>query len=297
MRQNRCAINLRKNKPVGRKLSSSKIPVSFEVFPPKTRNGFRKLGDTCSQLKALNPRFFSVTFGAIGASQLKTLVAVRNLVKSDTVAVPHLSCVNMTQERLEQILERYQSFGVKQLVVIRGDLVTEKGRVVSDFNYASDLIEYIRKITGNHFHITVAAYPEFHPEAPNSEQDLIHFKRKVDAGADSAITQFFFNSDAYARFMEMCHRLNIAIPVIPGIMPIADYAKLMRIAGSCGAEIPLWLRKRLEVFAHDPESIHELGIEIVTKLCERLLTEGASGLHFYTMNQLDPVRLIHRNLF
>ncbi len=276
--------------------NKQKIPVSFEVFPPKTLNGFRKLSDTCSQLTNLDPRFFSVTFGAIGASQLKTLVAVRNLVKNNIVAVPHLSCVNMTAERLEQILERYINFGIKQLVVIRGDLVTDKGKVVSDFNYASDLIHHIRKLSGNHFHITVAAYPEFHPEASSSTEDLLNFKLKVEAGADSAITQFFFNSDAYARFLESCHKLEINIPVIPGIMPISDYARLMRISASCGAEIPLWLRKRLEVYASSDSSIQALGVEIVTKLCERLLSEGAQGLHFYTLNQVDPVRLIHNNL-
>ncbi|HVV68844.1 MAG TPA: methylenetetrahydrofolate reductase [NAD(P)H] [Gammaproteobacteria bacterium] len=274
----------------------SKVPVSFEVFPPKTLNGFRKLNETCAQLQELGPRFFSVTFGAIGAHQLKTLVAVRSLARNDITAVPHLSCVNMTAERLERILHRYMEFGVRHLVVIRGDLVTDKGMVVSEFKYASDLIAHIRKISGNYFHITAAAYPEFHPEAKDSEQDLMHFKRKIDAGADSAITQFFYNCDAYARFLESCHQLEIKVPIIPGIMPINDYARLLRISASCGAEIPLWLRKRLELYASDPQSIQSLGIEIVTKLCERLLSEGAAALHFYTLNQLDPVRTIHGNL-
>lgn len=272
------------------------IPISFEVFPPKTLSGFYKLNETCLQLRQLDPQFTSVTFGAIGASQAKTLLAVRKLVQNGSEVAPHISCVNMTALRLEKLLARYIQWGIKRLVVIRGDIVVDKANAATEFKYACELVSYIRKLTGNHFHIAVAAYPEFHPEATNIQQDLIHFQRKVAAGANSAITQFFYNADAYVRFVESCRQLGITIPIIPGIMPIMDYARLMRISASCGAEIPLWLGKRLQAHADDPVAVRALGIEIVTKLCERLLMEGAPALHFYTLNQLEPIKIIQANL-
>jgi methylenetetrahydrofolate reductase (NADPH) len=272
------------------------IPISFEVFPPKTLQGFRKQRQTCEKLRELSPRFISVTFGAGGSSQLKSLLNVRGLLENNISAVPHISCVSMTKVRLAQFLEKYRTLGVKQLVVIRGDFPSNQERGHSDFNYASELIEYIRKLTGNYFHITVAAYPEFHPQSLSSDDDLLNFKRKVDAGADSAITQFFFNSDAYFRFRESCEKLDIHIPIIPGIMPIHDYDKLVRFSAGCGAEIPLWMRKRLESLRDDMNALKALGVEFMTKLCERLLHGGAEGLHFYTLNQLSPASVISRNL-
>lgn len=271
------------------------ISISFEVFPPNTPLGLQKLQETCNKLKVVNPNFISVTFGAAGASQLKTLRLIKNLTKQNIPTTPHISCVGMTKIRLQKILEDYIQWGVNNLIVIRGDFVPGSG--VSDFIYASDLVSYIRKLTGDHFHLTVAAYPEFHPQSKTSETDFIHFQQKVNAGANSAITQFFFNSDAYCRFRDNCHKAGMTIPIIPGIMPIQDYAKLVRFSGACGAEIPLWLRKQLDSFSGDVFSIKSLGVELVTKLCEKLLLEGAEGLHFYTLNQLNPTLHIYRSLF
>ncbi len=275
--------------------NNSNISISFEVFPPNTQQGLQKLNETCQKLNVLDPKFISVTFGAAGASQLKTVRLVKQLAKSAIPTTPHISCVGMTKIRLQKLLDQYMQFGVKNLIVIRGDFIA--GSEVSDFKYASDLVSEIRKLTHDYFHITVAAYPEFHPQSTTSEMDFIHFKHKVDAGADSAITQFFFNSDAYSRFRENCHKSGITIPIIPGIMPIQDYDKLVRFSGACGAEIPLWLRKQLESFSGDVFSIKSLGVELVTKLCERLLLEGAEGLHFYTLNQINPTMHIYRSLF
>lgn len=275
--------------------NNSNISISFEVFPPNTPQGLQKLHETCKKLNMLDPKFISVTFGAAGASQLKTVRLVKQLTKSAVPTTPHISCVGMTKIRLQKLLNQYIECGVKNLIVIRGDFIA--GSEVSDFIYARDLVSYIRKLTNDHFHITVAAYPEFHPQSATSEIDFIHFKDKVEAGADSAITQFFFNSDAYSRFRENCYKSGISIPIIPGIMPIQDYDKLLRFSGACGAEIPLWLRKQLESFSGDVFSIKSLGVELVTKLCERLLLEGAEGLHFYTLNQINPTMHIYRSLF
>lgn len=267
----------------------SSIPISLEFFPPKTEAGLNQLNETCQRLQSLSPQFYSMTFGAIGQSQENTLLAVRKLVQNSYETAPHISCVNMTKSRLEKLLEQYIEWGIKRLVVIQGDLVTDKGGGPTDFNYASELVGYIRKVTGDHFHIIVAAFPEFHPEATCIKQDLLYFQHKVAAGANSAITQFFYNADAYVRFIESCQSLGITIPIIPGIMPITDYARLLRISSSCGAEIPLWLNKRLQANANDPVAVQALGVEIVTRLCERLLMEGAPALHFYTLNQSEPV--------
>lgn len=268
--------------------------VSFEVFPPNSWGGIKKLKAICEQLTVYDPDFVSVTFGAVGATQMKTLRMVRQLAQRQIPTTPHLSCVGMTKARLQSLLAIYQYYGVKRLVVLRGD-VTQP--IESDFNYACELVAGIRKLTGDYFHIIVAAYPEFHPEASSSEMDLIHFKRKVDAGADSAITQFFYNSDAYFRFCESCQRLGIQIPIIPGIMPIQDFDKLERFSATCGAEIPLWLRKKVVSFAGDLTSIRQLGVDVVSKLCERLILEGVSQLHFYTLNQVTPTARVLGNLF
>ena len=271
--------------------------ISFEVYPPNTLQGFRNLYDTCQQLNALSPDFVSVTFGAAGASQLKTERVVRQLRGRGISTAPHLSCVNMTKDRLNQLLDKYKGLGVKRLVVIRGDFPDNRTSDSEDFRYASELIEFIRNVSGDYFHISVAAYPEFHAECPCSTQDLINFKNKIAAGANSAITQFCFNSDAYFRFNDSCQALGIMTPIIPGIMPIQDYARLMRIAKLCGAEIPLWLQKRLESLAKDDYSFKQFGIDVITRLCEQLLVGGAPGLHFYALNQVTPVQTIYNNLF
>ena len=271
--------------------------VSFEVYPPNTLQGFRNLRDTCQQLNALNPDFVSVTFGAAGASQLKTERVVRQLRGKGVPTAPHLSCVNMTKNRLKQLLEHYQTLGVTRLVVIRGDFPDNQDNGSLDFRYASELIEHIRLLSGDYFHLSVAAYPEYHAECQCSTQDLINFKNKVEAGANTAITQFFFNSDAYFRFQDSCQALGIATPIIPGIMPIHDYDRLLRISKLCGAEIPLWLQKRLASLTSDDCSFKQFGIDVITTLCEKLLAGGAPGLHFYALNQVNPVRTIYNNLF
>ncbi|MBI5447150.1 MAG: methylenetetrahydrofolate reductase [NAD(P)H] [Gammaproteobacteria bacterium] len=265
---------------------------SLELFPPKTPEGFLKLDQICAVFQQFYPSFFSVTFGAGGAAQLNTQDLVRKMVQQNRNTVPHLSCVNMSKARLSAILAEYKQLGINRLVVIQGDLTDADNCQNSEFNYAHELVTAIREMTADHFHICVAAYPEYHPHAKSPDADLENFQRKIDAGANSAITQFFFSSDAYCRFMDACHKLAITIPIIPGIMPIHDYAKLLRFSTACGAEIPLWLRKRLETLLAGPEDIREIGIEVVTKLCERLLLDGAPGIHFYTLNQLEPTKHI-----
>lgn len=277
-----------KNKEVG---------ISFEVFPPKTDEGFNKLHHVCQQLKQLNPTYISVTFGAGGSTQGKTQQLVQHLVDHHQVpGTPHITCVGMTRERISQLLDTYKQLGIKRLVVIRGDLPTDHSVAPHDFNYAADLVDYIRKTTGDYFHISVAAYPEFHPGAHSPVVDMDNFKRKIDAGANSAITQYFFNSDAYSRFLEYCEQWKIQIPIIPGIMPIDNFQKLARFSATCGAEIPLWLKKRLETHQHDPNATREIGVDVVTKLCQRLLTEGVENFHFYTLNQLEPTISILKHL-
>lgn len=273
------------------------ISISFEIFPPNTPKGFQQIEETCTALHTLDPDFFSVTFGAGGASQLKTQHMVGRLVQKNITTMPHISCIHMTHAHLKALLEKYRLWGINRLLVVRGDSADNPNNVTTDFKYASELIQHIRLLHGDYFHIVVAAYPEFHPQSKNSVEDLYHFKRKIEAGANSAITQFFFNSDAYFRFKESCAELGIHIPIVPGIMPIHDYEKLMRISQSCGAEIPLWLRKRLESCADDHFSIHALGRDLMITFCEKLLRDGADGLHFYTLNQIDPVKKICQNLF
>ncbi len=275
--------------------SPEKPSLSFEVFPPKTLEGFRKLDEACIKLNELRPDFFSVTYGAAGSYQEKTWMTVQRLIKNRLSIVPHISCVGMTLPRLMDLLEKYKSLGINRLVVVRGDPSSEQP-LAQDFQYAVELVKSIRNITGSYYHITVAAYPEFHPQAANSDVDLQYFQQKVESGANTAITQFFFNTDAYFRFKECCYKMGLRIPIIPGILPIYDYSKLLNFSTACGAEIPLWLRKRLERFIDDPISLEELGIEIVTKFCETLTSGGAEALHFYTLNQANVVLKICRNL-
>lgn len=272
----------------------NQVSLSFEVFPPNTWLGIRKLNETCQQFGEFAPRFISVTFGAIGANQFKTLRMVRQLRRKELPTTPHLSCVGMTKARLEKLLAIYQRYEVKHLVVLRGDMTQP---IVSDYRFASQLVAAIRKLSGDYFHIIVAAYPEFHPEAKNADLDLRYFQEKVDAGANSAITQFFFNSDAYFHFCDTCERLGIRIPIIPGIMPIYDFQKLTRFAATCGAEIPLWLRKRCEAYGQDFESLRDFGVDVVNNLCERLLFGGVRNFHFYTLNQYPMVAKLIDDLF
>jgi methylenetetrahydrofolate reductase (NADPH) len=268
---------------------------SFEFFPPKTPEGMAKLREARRQLAQLNPKFFSVTFGAGGSTRDRTLETVLEIQSEGLEAAPHLSCVSSSREEIREILDQYKAHGIRHIVTLRGDLPS--GEVsASDFRYANELVAFIRKETGDWFEIEVAAYPEFHPEAPSARADLANFKRKVDAGANSAITQYFYNADAYFRFMEDCDALGIAIPVYPGIMPIYNFAQLSRFSAMCGAEIPRWLRMRMQDCGDDLASVRALGLDVVTELCDRLLAGGAPGLHFYTMNQAGTISTIWQRL-
>ncbi len=268
---------------------------SFEFFPPKTAEGAEKLRATREQLAQLKPKFFSVTFGAGGSTRDRTLEAVREIQASGSEAAPHLSCIGSTRDNIREILNEYKSQGIRHLVALRGDLPS--GTMdAGEFNYANELVSFIREETGDWFEIEVAAYPEIHPQARSWKDDLVNFKRKVDAGADSAITQYFFNADAYFRFVDETRAMGVSIPVVPGIMPIGNYVQLARFSDACGAEIPRWLRKKLESYGDDLASIRAFGLDVVTDLCDHLLAGGAPGLHFYTMNQAGPSTTIWQRL-
>lgn len=269
---------------------------SFEFFPPKSKEAAEKLAVIRDRLVELDPRFFSVTFGAGGSTQAKTLETVLDIQKETSVrAAPHLSCVGSTRENISSLLNQYKANDINQIVALRGDIPSGM-RDAGEFCYANELVEFIREETGDHFHIEVAAYPEFHPQAANATTDLQNFKRKVEAGADSAITQYFYNADSYFQFVESCEKLGLDLPIVPGIMPITNYTQLARFSDMCGAELPRWIRKRLEAYGDDRDSIKAFGQEVVTKLCEQLLEQGAPGLHFYTMNQSKSVLAICGNL-
>ena len=257
---------------------------SMEFFPPKTPEGVAKLRETRRQLAQLKPKFFSVTFGAGGSTRDRTLETVLEIKGEDLDAAPHLSCIGSTVANIREILHTYKDSGIRHIVALRGDLpsgVADPG----EFRYANELVAFIRKETGDWFEIEVAAYPEMHPEARNYAQDVLNFKRKVDAGADAAITQYFFNADAYFHFRDECQAQGIGIPIVPGIMPISNYGQLARFSAMCGAEIPRWLAKKLESYYDDSASIKAFGLDFVTQLCDRLLSQDAPGLHFYTLNQ------------
>ncbi|EDY87275.1 5,10-methylenetetrahydrofolate reductase [gamma proteobacterium HTCC5015] len=268
---------------------------SFEFFPPKTDRGREKLLGVHRELAELNPEFFSVTFGAGGSTRDGTLDTVTAIQERGSAAAPHISCIGSSKSEIDQLLNTYQERGINRLVALRGDMPSGQ-YAAGDFAYANDLVEHIRTTTGDHFHIEVAAYPEFHPQAKNAEDDLTNFVRKVNAGANSAITQYFYNLDAYLRFVEAAQGRGVEIPIIPGIMPITNYSKLARFSDACGAEIPRWIRKRLEAYGDDSDSIKAFGQDIVTQLCSDLLDNGAPGLHFYTMNQTEPNRAIWQAL-
>jgi methylenetetrahydrofolate reductase (NADPH) len=268
---------------------------SFEFFPPQTPEGMEKLRSVRGELAKLNPRFFSVTFGAGGSTRDRTLETVLEIQAEGHVAAPHLSCIGSTRESISAILDRYIENGVKHLVALRGDLPSGTASA-GEFRYANELVEFIRQKTGSHFHIEVAAYPEFHPQAHSAMDDLANFKRKVEAGADSAITQYFYNADAYYNFVEECEKLGVSIPIMPGIMPIYNFSQLARFSDACGAEIPRWIRKKLESYRDDVDSIRAFGLDVVEKLCQNLLDNGAPGLHFYTLNQSQAVKTLWHRL-
>ncbi|SIT70012.1 5,10-methylenetetrahydrofolate reductase (NAD(P)) [Ectothiorhodosinus mongolicus] len=269
---------------------------SFEFFPPKNPESAARLRDTWTQLAALGPRFFSVTYGAGGSTQARTLETVLEIHRQSGVdAAPHLSCIDSSREQMREILQTYQDAGLKHIVALRGDLPSGM-HDPGEFRYANELVGFIREETGDHFTIEVAAYPEFHPQALSPQKDLWHFKQKVEAGADSAITQYFYSADAYFRFIDDVTALGVNIPIVPGIMPITNFSQLARFSDACGAEIPRWIRQRLQHFGDDKASIRSFGEAVVTQMCERLLDAGAPGLHFYTMNQVSPSMAIWTNL-
>jgi methylenetetrahydrofolate reductase (NADPH) len=268
---------------------------SFEFFPPQTPKGVEKLAVTRKQLSELNPEYFSVTFGAGGSTQERTLETVLRIKGEGFDAAPHLSCIGSTRENVGALLQTYKDAGIKRIVALRGDLPSGMA-TTGEFQYANELVSFIRAETGSHFHIEVAAYPEFHPQAKSAGDDLLNFRRKADAGADSAITQYFYNADAYLRFVDDVRKLGVVIPIVPGIMPIMKYSQLARFSDMCGAEIPRWMRKTLEGFGDDTDSVQSFAQDVVTQLCEKLLASGAPGLHFYTLNQSVPALAICKRL-
>ncbi|MDI6750209.1 MAG: methylenetetrahydrofolate reductase [NAD(P)H] [Pseudomonadota bacterium] len=272
-----------------------KPEISCEFFPPQTAEGLEKLRATRARLAALAPSFFSVTYGAGGSTRERTFDIIMEIAAEGHAACPHLSCIGSTRAGIRKILHDYRDHGIRRIVALRGDLPSGMADV-GEFRYANELVDFIRQETGDWFHIEVAAYPEWHPQAKSPRDDLLNFKRKVEAGANSAITQFFYNADAYAHFVSEARALGITIPIVPGIMPIGSFAKLARFADASGAEIPRWMRKKFESFGDDTDSIRAFGLDVVTELCERLLALGAPGLHFYTLNQAGLTVEILRRL-
>ncbi|EXI76042.1 MAG TPA: methylenetetrahydrofolate reductase [NAD(P)H] [Candidatus Accumulibacter phosphatis] len=268
---------------------------SLELFPPQTPEGADKLRAARAEMALLHPRFFSVTFGAGGSTRDRTLETVLEIQQEGHQAAPHLSCIGSTRASIRSILAQYRTHGIRHLVALRGDLPSGMARPGS-FRYANELVQFIRSETGSWFHIEVAAYPEYHPQARTPLDDLLAFQRKIDAGADSAITQYFYNFDAYAHFIDECQAVGINVPIVPGIMPISSFSSLARFSDNCGAEIPRWIRKRLESYGDDRASIQAFGLDVVTQLCERLLAAGAPGLHFYTLNQVGLTRTLWQRL-
>ncbi len=268
---------------------------SFEFFPPKTAAGSEKLQVVRDELARRMPDFFSVTYGAGGSTQERTIDTVLSLQDQGISTAPHLSCIGATKENIASLLDLYMQHGVNRIVALRGDLPSGMGSA-GELKYANELVAFIREHSGDHFNIEVAAYPEFHPQAPSAEADLLNFKKKVDAGANSAITQYFFNADSYFYFVDRVEKMGIDIPIVPGIMPITNYSSLVRFSDMCGAEIPRWIKKQLEAYGDDVESIKAFGESVVTRMCQQLLDAGAPGLHFYTLNQAEPSLRVWDNL-
>lgn len=269
--------------------------ISFEFFPPKTAEGVSKLRETRKQLAQLQPKFFSVTFGAGGSTRDRTMETVLEIQGEGHEAAPHISCISSSRQEIAELLQAYKAKNIRHLVALRGDLPSGEASA-GDFRYANELVSFIREQTGDWFEIEVAAYPEFHPASSSASADLRHFKAKVDAGADAAITQYFYNTDAYFRFVDQCQSLGIDIPIVPGVMPIYNYTQLARFSSVCGADIPRWLRLRLQDFGDDLPSLRSFGMDVVTELSERLVAGGAPGLHFYTLNQAGIISTILQRL-
>jgi methylenetetrahydrofolate reductase (NADPH) len=272
---------------------------SLELFPPRTPEGAAKLPATLKKLAAAGPAFFSVTYGAGGSEQNGTYDTLMTVVRETGIeAAPHLTCVGSTRARIAALLQQYRDAGVKRIVALRGDLPATaiSPEAPGELHYASELVAFIRETHGQHFELEVAAYPEMHPQASSADADFAHFVTKARAGADTAITQYFFNADAYFDFRDRCVKAGLELPLVPGIMPIVNAAQLIRFSAGCGAEIPRWLRLRLDAFGDDKAALQDFGAEVVTRLCERLLAGGAPSLHFYTLNQAEPTLRLCRNL-
>ena len=270
----------------------AKVPLSFEFFPPKTDEQRAQLDRTAEKLKAHKPEYVSCTFGAGGSTLAYTSETVRHLKQGHGFdAAPHLSCVGGTREEIRELLKLYRAIGCKRIVALRGDLPSGMGHP-GELRYASDLIQFIRAEHGDHFHIEVGAYPETHPQAEDALRDLKHFKAKVDAGANAAITQYFYNADAYFHFVDAVRELGVDIPIVPGVMPISNFSQLRRFSEQCGAEIPRWIGKRMQAFGDDADSVREFGADIVARLCEQLIAGGAPALHFYTLNLAKPTQSV-----
>ncbi|MGD9521178.1 MAG: methylenetetrahydrofolate reductase [NAD(P)H] [Tepidiphilus sp.] len=268
------------------------LEISVEFFPPQTPEGEAKLEEARRRLtQRLRPAYHSVTYGAGGSTRERTFAVVERLHRAGLDVAPHLSCIGATRAQIREILQQYQALGVRRLVALRGDLPSGV-RDPGELRYASELVDFIRAETGDHFWIAVAAYPEYHPQAASALADLDAFARKMHAGADCALTQYFYNPDAYAHFVEEAGKRSVTAPIVPGIMPITSFARLARFSDACGAEIPRWIRKKMEAYGDDAESVRAFGLEVVVRLCERLLQLGAPGLHFYTMNQAEPTLAI-----
>jgi methylenetetrahydrofolate reductase (NADPH) len=278
---------------------STPLTYSFELFPPRTAEGVARLPGVICELAAVRPDYFSVTYGAGGSTQEGTYETLLTVVKHCGIeAAPHLTCVGSTREHVAALLDRYRAAGVKRIVALRGDLpaTAMSPSAPGEFHYANELVSFIRESHGDAFKIEVAAYPEMHPQAPSPGVDFENFCRKVEAGADAAITQLFYNAEAYFDFVERCGKAGIRVPIMPGIMPITSYANTLRFCNSCGADLPRWVRLRLEELQEDKPALLEFGAEVVTRLCETLLKNGAPGLHFYTINQAEPTLRLWRNL-
>lgn len=276
-------------------MTEDTLRLSFEFFPPKTEEGRNKLAGVREQLAVFKPDFFSVTYGAGGSTRDNTKSLVTRFNSLGTPVAPHLSFGGDDEATIKSLLEEYRSAGVERIVALRGDMPSGIGGSYQ-LVYASELVAFIREHFADTFELEVAAYPEIHPQAKSYDDDVRYLKGKFDAGADNAITQYFYNPDAYFYFLDSCAKIGIENPIYPGIMPIINYRNLTRFSDNCGADIPRWLRRRLESFEHDPEALRDFGEEVVTELCETLLEGGAPGLHFYTMNQAEPVASIVRNL-
>ncbi len=275
--------------------SANRAGLSFEFFPPQTAEGVNNLRAAREKLAQLSPEFFSVTFGAGGSTRDRTREIVLQIKDEGLDVAPHVSCIGSTHDNITSMLSVYRDRGIRRLVTLRGDLPSGMARAGA-FRFASELVAFVRREYGDAFHIDVAAYPEYHPQSRSAQEDLQNFKHKVEAGADSAITQYFFNADAYWHFRDQCEAMGVTIPIVPGIMPIGRFHQLARFSDACGAEIPRWIRRKLEGYGDDSASIKAFGMDVVTQLCERLLRHGAPGLHFYTMNQADAVTTICRRL-